>query len=431
MPLAPLRVASAFVKEPFRACARTRFARSLWIAAVVFSLVSASVAAAENRVHGALSVEGGGKPITDKQFRKALDTAIPHDRVRNTVIILTQCFGGDMVDDLESRPGTTILSATSSGEDSYGWWYDLGAAKGLEPAPGWSTTDLAELARIANTLGGVERSTSQLVGPEVSLENTDPNGPAGSIRSRHILFYAGIPSRNDHDLLERITREFSQEKATTIHPIMGGTYLKLTSMLAVIRAAIEASGYPQDEQLIVYVSDHGVQVIDNPNVAVPGSGAKSQVNTIPGSSVAKMRREVVNDLGTGIDLFLPGNQTYVPESFSLTVNSLLLTDSTFEIRDADLDGDLLDDGDGTYVSFNAPENVLLGSSTGDAEVAIDLTNHLASPLFFDSVGVDVGPIDKVFDPETPETPTLSEVALSLLGAALLAIGLMTGRRRSK
>ena len=77
--------------------------------------------------------------------------------MKRTLLIFTQCYGGDMMDNFSSRPGTTILSATSAGgERSTYEGYDDDAVAALIPELG-RTSDDVHAAGVAGKAGSYKQ----------------------------------------------------------------------------------------------------------------------------------------------------------------------------------------------------------------------------------------------------------------------------------
>lgn len=107
--------------------------------ALVLGVALASAA----HVRGA-TVNGGdlavnsGPDITDNQLRDWINEFIPAASPR--ALILTQCYGGNMLDKFKGDTNTYVASATRSGEKAQYKGYDRGATGNLRPLPNPSLT---------------------------------------------------------------------------------------------------------------------------------------------------------------------------------------------------------------------------------------------------------------------------------------------------
>lgn len=215
------------------------------------------------RADGTLSTHDG-KGISGERLRELLDEHIPTDEAHSTLIVLTQCYGGDMVDELsDGRDDTAVISATSEGETAEYGGYDDDAAEGLKPEAGRDSDDVHE----EGTDGKGSGESPSQAGDAVPLDPVDPvDGP---IKSRHILVYAGSPDggngTSDEEQLETIKDNFSGEDGatTTITSVGGegtgvwdypGTEEGLEDALEEIEQVMN-----EHEQFIMFVTDHGGQ----------------------------------------------------------------------------------------------------------------------------------------------------------------------------
>lgn len=216
--------------------------------------------------------------IGDTRLRLMLDQYLPAVDVHSSLFVLTECYGGDVMDNLADRANTAVLSGTSPCQVAYWCGYDDDAAMCLYPSPGRTSDDV----HACGVSGKHEFENPQKLGVTLSLEPTSPSGP---IKGRHILFYAGIPDGHDYELacsdtayLRVIKDSFSGEYNTTVYAV-GGTSLTqgfdywgagfgLRNALKDIHAEIDP-----DEQFIMFVSDHGgKRLVPNLTQCVCGKG---------------------------------------------------------------------------------------------------------------------------------------------------------------
>ncbi len=203
---------------------------------------------------GTLST-ASGPSIYDTQLRKMLDTFIPTTNAHSALLVFTQCFAGNLVDDFAGRTGTTTLSATAPGESAWYGGYHDDAAEALHPGVG-RTSDDVHTAGVAGKSSHEHPSSS---GAPVSLE---PTSDSGEIQSRHVLVYAGQPNAKDEADCRQIEDNFAGQLNTTVTTVGckgNGTAPDYPATLDGLRDALKAIG-PQmgpDEQFILFVTDHG------------------------------------------------------------------------------------------------------------------------------------------------------------------------------
>lgn len=203
--------------------------------------------------HGTLATSSGPS-IYDFQVRQLIDQYIPTNKAQSSLLIFTQCFGGDMVDDFAGRANTAVLSATSPGQKAYYNGYDDDAAKALTPGAGRTSDDVHK----AGVAGKNNKETPTQSGDPVSLEPVTENG---TIRSRHVLVYAGRPNGVDEQIRQTIENNFAGQPNTTVTTVgkdgTGGWDHPGT--LEGLRKGLEEIGKMMNpnEQFIFFVTDHG------------------------------------------------------------------------------------------------------------------------------------------------------------------------------
>jgi len=212
-------------------------------------------------------VTQSGPAISGEQLRFLLDTHVPTDNAKSTLVLLTQCYGGNMVDLFEGRANTAVLSATSEGQRAYYGGFDDDAARELRPE-GWHDSDKLFDRAVS---GSELRETPRKIGPNVSLVHVQEHPFAtdeesGEILSRHIVVYAGQPDggrvHNDEAFLKTIRENFEGQPNTDVTSVGGtgegawdypGTFEGLRDAL---REKIKPVMNP-NEQFILFVTDHG------------------------------------------------------------------------------------------------------------------------------------------------------------------------------
>ncbi len=203
---------------------------------------------------GTLST-ASGPSIYDTQLRKMIDTFIPTTNAHSALLVFTQCFAGNMVDDFADREGTATLSATAAGESAWYGGYHDDAAKALRPGTGRTSDDV----HAAGVAGKFSREHPSSSGTPVSLE---PTSDTGEIQSRHVLVYAGQPGAEDEADCKQIEDNFAGQSNTTVTTVGckgNGTTPDYPATLNGLRDALRDIGHQMgpNEQFILFVTDHG------------------------------------------------------------------------------------------------------------------------------------------------------------------------------
>ncbi|MEE2829055.1 MAG: hypothetical protein VX498_07700, partial [Myxococcota bacterium] len=162
----------------------------------------------------AVSVHSG-PAISDQRLARLLNTHVPTASAHSAVLVLTQCFGGDMLDDFAARPNTVVLSGTTAGEVAIYGGYDQDAAGALWAGPGRTSGDV----HAAGVAGAHEQETPLSQGGTVTLEDVDP---AGAVRSRHVLVFAGQPNSIDAGIRDTVLSNFAGDANTTVTTVGAG-----------------------------------------------------------------------------------------------------------------------------------------------------------------------------------------------------------------
>jgi hypothetical protein len=349
---------------------------------------------------GTLSTTQGAS-ISDETLRDLLDEHIPTNNAHSSLVVLTQCYGGDTANDLTGRDNTAVLSATSEGETAVYGGYDNDAAAALRPGEG-RTSDTVHDAGVA---GKHASETPTKSGDAVSLEDTSKTG---DIRSRHVLVYAGQPDSRegrDNDQRDTIESNFAGKANTTVTTVGGdgsggwdhpGSQAGLTDALEAISEQMN-----ENEQFILFVTDHGDLHPTSKNVSVPANTDQVIELTVPDYLVLDMLGTTVNDDYTGLSFYIE-EDTFDPESVApsflwLTFegNPTQYAVDSVDFVDINDDGQIQGDGEGYLCTIPVPEQVLLaGAGTGAHTVSVEVHNNRPVPFAPDKMRVDSGPIPK-------------------------------------
>jgi hypothetical protein len=376
------------------------------------ALLLVGLVATSGFVHAAAPGRGSlvtsrGPAIQDSTLRKLLDEYAPADKLAGTLVVLTECFGGDVMDDLQTRPGTTVISGTSPGETGKYGGYDKGAAEALKPGAGRTSDDVHKAGSATKKPG--ETPTS--AGPAFPLDPVDPkNGP---IKSRHIIFYAGQPNDQDARYRDQIKQNFAGEPGTTFTSAGGGapgmngwTYSGSKQGLEQALKDVKPK-LNKNEQLILFVSDHG-DLEKAPKTAKVAPGSKFQVALdAPPSQDPNATSEVLV-LARGVAL----NAT----DLTLTLGDAPPLAAQSDVLDFEGDGQLAQEGEGTLFSFAA-------NLTEETNATISVAPGLPVELL--TLDYSVGSVvpkgeDAGAGAATPLPPVLALGALALAALALAA-----------
>jgi hypothetical protein len=262
---------------------------------------------------GRLSLFDGRSSIPSRAVAGMIRYFVPESTPK--LLVLAQCFGGNMAfaPQVASLPNTAILSATSLGQWAYYGGYHDDAARALFPAPGRTALDVHNAGSIGKrSLEESEDGTplergdqhyssewpliSGSLAPGAFL--LEPITATTSVRSRHIVVYAGKPDiqnprLENHDGFtlpisrgqraeirdtadrDAIKDNFANQPATTVHTAGGppnpedrrngqdgwdhsGTLDGLQAAIQAAAAHIQSASDPAREQFILFVGDHGV-----------------------------------------------------------------------------------------------------------------------------------------------------------------------------
>jgi hypothetical protein len=403
--------------------------------AIVIEPTSAAV-----RTTGTLATNSGPS-ILDNQLLKMLDDFIPTSKAHSTLIILTQCYGGDMLDDFEGRDNTTVLSATSPGEKARYGGYDDDAAKSLKPEEGNTSDKVHE----AGEKGKAAGETPQKQGPAegASLEPTDSDG---SIKSRHVLVYAGKPHSSSNEPYDKWQRDTIKANfatggtGTTTVTTVGGEGKDgwdYPGTLQGLRDALKDIGNEMspDEQFVLFVTDHGdIDKIDDAP-ACEGWLCTSAPLTFGTRIYDDMLADPNNQPAVSLFSFDPIQPS---GPVTVTVGTASFFNVVFEIQlDLNGDGDLDDEGEGwqarvpldeAQIDPNGETIIIAGTET----LTLDLISLESGEIA--KVSPSVGGTMKILVDSTNNSgpsPLLYATLSGVIAAAAIAIVIGTRHTRRR
>ena len=341
--------------------------QSTWVAAAASSTRGTPAAPAATVTMGTLATSSGPS-IYDYQLRAMLDQFIPTSQAYSTLLVFTQCYGGDMMDDFAGRTGTTVLSAGSPGEVTYYGGYHDDAAKALKPGPGRTSNDVHN----AGVAGKDRNEHPQQQGPVASLEPVEPE--LGPIQSRHVLVYAGQPAALDNKDRDTIKNNFDGKPGTIVTTVGGrggADGYDYPATLEGLRDALQAIGSQmnENEQFILFVTDHG----DIDQVDVAPACAEGTCTTDPLGFDSDTLDDLLDDPNNQptLSLFSEGAlQPTHPVDIDFPPDSFF--DVSFDVP-VDLDANGVIDGwiaevDVTEENLDTPEAVTVTYDPGDTNL---------------------------------------------------------------
>jgi hypothetical protein len=385
---------------------------------ILVSLLWTGVSFAAVGVHGSIYTKSGAD-IYDNQLRQMLDFYIATGNAHSTVLILTECYGGDKMDDFVTRPKTTVLSATSVCQTAVYGGYDNDAAAALKPGAGRTSDDVHD----AGVAGKHASETPQKQGPVASLEPTDP---AGDIKSRHILVFAGSPNSADNGYVNTIKNNFEGQSATTVTAVgaNGAAPYSYPGTLQGLKDALKAIK-PQmnpNEQFIMFVTDHGNKHVVDAAPLNLGDSSQSEPLSFPEPT----REDMLNDPNNTprVSLFSPGD--IQPGPITVYTTNQMFSNVTFDWPiDLNDDGDLIDEGEGWLALVEIDESQI------NWEGEIIAVFSLEPELYLSEIDLESGGIAKI-PPEYGQIPTLTEWGMIIFGVLLFGwMAWVIVRRRRK
>jgi len=265
--------------------------------------------------------------------------------------------------------------------------------------------------------------------------------------SRHIVIYAGIPSDKagrDNDQAQRIRDNFAGEPNTTVTTVGGngtgvwdrpGTAAGLAGAIAHAGSMINDSFFPEHEQFILFVTDHGDLHNKQPVATTVQSGTSHAVQAVQSFQTADLDgTDRITHPGFSLRVELPTGMThpvgdpfnymplFQPGQWSLVLNNGV--DAPFDLME--FEELYIDDGDG-----------IIGNAAGEGmELSFEMDPDWWVESFFDvTFDVDMfnnSPFDVTvvdFSQDTGDVAKLPEPATIGLLAAGLAV-LARRRRRA-
>ncbi|MGD9688189.1 MAG: hypothetical protein AB7K52_05565 [Phycisphaerales bacterium] len=359
----------------------------------------------------------GDGPIYDTEVEAAIRRNIPACAPK--LIIMTQCYGGDFLNDFAMSANTTVLTAGQPGAVTYYGGYHDDAARGLRPGAGRTAMDVHTAGTDGKDAREMPKTGGTVAPGGFSLE---PITPTSAVQSRHVLVYAGKPNAQDDADRDAIINNFAGQMNTTVHTVgaMGAangyqrpaSHAGLSGALREIGGLIAEAPDPCAEQFIFFVTDHGDIHRVRPNVnsvAPPGQSATVPMPCMvagfdcdPTDLLADPMNETsfsffvpLHDVGiihNPLDgpLWLPGTLQcgLFTGMFGLTVPA---HDEHYNDIGSGLVGD--QPGEGAWLRFRVPEPVFV-ESFFDVFVQISLLNQSLLPVPIDRVSQDAGVIQR-------------------------------------
>ncbi|MBN2578920.1 MAG: hypothetical protein JXB10_08010 [Pirellulales bacterium] len=380
---------------------------------VTISNMTSEVIAAEKRA--TLCTNGSASPIYDTQLRAMLDKHIPAEAKQ--MLTLTQCYGGDCVDNFSSASNTTVISATSPGQTAKYGGYDDDSADALRP--GW-WRDAADVHK-AGTKGKHSTETPMTGGGlapgDFPLRPTSSWIP-GTPDSRHVVVYAGDPNNADAKMRDKISSSFSGGYNTTVTTVGGngsssgwgapGTPKDLEAAIKAAGDAIRSSSNPANEQFLLYVTDHGdLHNVQTVTTSIPPTTSHTvsayttftpaDLNpaelSLPGFSLfVSGMTHVIDDLYEYTPYFQPGDWS-ISLTETTTHENIIFND--FQELFLDWDNDVVEPIPGEGLKLFFPCNpTIFGDSFFDTEWDVDIFNNTPDPYFLEEFSQDSGMVGK-------------------------------------
>ncbi|HMP89519.1 MAG TPA: hypothetical protein PJ991_04925 [Kiritimatiellia bacterium] len=276
----------------------------------------AGARAITNAVTNATLSTTSGASIRDTNLVQWINQYIPTNSKK--LVVNTQCYGGDMARAFGDDPNTAVISGTSPGQLGIYGGYDDGASRGLRPGAGRTAQDVHTAG-----IGTRNQRETPTVGGGLSPTNfpMEPVSTGGVVRSRHVIFYAGQPDDRpgrDVDQDARIAGNFAGEPNTTYEAVAGttaggwdqnGNAAGLRRAIQNAGAAITNSPTPDQEQFILYITDHGdLHVTAVVTTNIPPFGPPVTFSNFPAFTTNTLRPEgILRDAHA-----IPGFSVFVP-----------------------------------------------------------------------------------------------------------------------
>ncbi|MBN2005614.1 MAG: hypothetical protein JXA21_19810 [Anaerolineae bacterium] len=336
-----------------------------------------------------------GLSIPDFVLKALLDTYIP--TYHSKLLIFTECYGGDLLDDFAGDANTAVLSASAPGQCPYYASYDEAAAMALLPGAG-RTSDAVHQAGVE---GKNPKETPQQAGTPVSLA---PTGSSNPIENRQVLIYAGkLFGEGIYEERQRgsIVNNFASAANTGVTAVGAagsgnwnypGTLEGLRGALAGIQEQMSATG-----QLILFVTGQGDYHLVERAMEIPPKVTATAALDAPASLINTMRSTGSNDNNSGVTLYTPGVVTFTAGSLAVRGAYSATSFTSFVTHRLDINGDGQYNrvGEGTYLFFFIPEAALIPKSAGqNVTIEVDVENRTLETVSFAYVSLDSGSLSK-------------------------------------
>jgi len=236
---------------------------------LIAAMLSAAGTASAQIATGALAGNAGNNSaIIDTHVAHLIRTHVPG--CNKKLLIMTQCYGGNFIDEFSADASIAIASATSEGELSHYNTYDLGAALSLRPEAGHNAqvmhTEAIAIGQSAATLAGIVLTEVPDVGGGLALVDYPLEATTKPLQQAvHILFYAGKPEEPDVAQYWIIRELYPHADIVVVAsgPLM--PVINYPSTKTGLEDALMAMGQRMgncNDFFIMFVGDHGHQIWD-------------------------------------------------------------------------------------------------------------------------------------------------------------------------
>jgi hypothetical protein len=390
-----------------------------------------------------------GAGIYQEDLDLWLVLSLPADAQR--LLIFTQCYGGNWVQQFAGDVATATASAQEAGNVAWYGGYHAGASMAFGPGLGRTGQDVHD--------GGVvhrdSRETPQTGGllPLSSFSLSDNNNNAVIKKHRRVLVYAALPDKF-WDELDRsnIDNHFAGQPLTVLENIGldgGSGFWDFAATAKSLRDRIQQAGLDlasappgSPKQFLLFVTDHGgLGKVVKPDTMMPIGPLGSVNQTLSAFSsstldAAALLADPENQPGFAIRIgMIPFDHTvayqasglgdYTPlfaaGDWSVAVSDPLgqpiFSSGTFSETYVDLDGDglLTGPGEGVELFFPISESLLLSPELFDRpdDVTVNVANGLDREYGLVSVALVTGAVAKAPEPNAAAPAAI----LALLGLA--------------
>lgn len=358
-----------------------------------------------------------GDDIYDYELDQMIDSVVPPSAKR--LIVLTQCYGGDCLDNFTGT-NTAVISATSSGQTAKYGGYDDDAANACRPGAGRTGQTVHDAGTAGKHSTETPSTGGGLAPGSVSLE---PVTADGAVRSRHVIVYAGMPDSKGRDDSQRdkIKANFAGQANTTVTTVGGegpqgkwdkhGWKRGLQEAINEAAAAIEAAPDPSKEQFLLFVTDHGdLHNVEHVTTPVPPSNSvvvanvaafasadfQEQVFDRPGFSITVDIAPFTHEVGydpTSYTPFFPTDAWRILLTSPLLADTILLTG--FEERFIEAEDGIVGNGPDEGVRLFFPmDPALFVDSFFDITYDVEIFNDTPETYLVMEFSQDTGPVGK-------------------------------------